>query len=256
MSYLQEIVYKLPNTNKKFLKQFLNYLSILGNADDKKITFSQSNNEYIPITTIVFSEIKIPQVSFIFDDSSSIDIDIINTTNEIKQSPHTYKHISLEQFMERIKSYELKYIDHTGFNLPYFNGIHPIILKLRKQLKSKSLYHTFPKHLANESWDFILPGTKEEINKEDEVNYNDNRKPKIEIVSFEKSSTTLIQFDLHLQGKYIEWEKHFPEAIAVSEIKSLWVYIQNDFGIDICFVLNQVHNKDWSYHFAKERIAF
>ncbi len=256
MSYLQQVIYTLPNSNKQFSEQFLQYLSPLGTVIKNDITLSLSKENYYPITTFSFAEISVPQVSFIFDDTSSIDIDITNVTHETKQSPHAYSQITLQEILERVSSFELTYIDHTGFNLPYFDRIHPTILKLREQLKSKCLYHTFPKHLADAPWDFILPGTIKEINKENKINYHENRKPKIEIVSFDKCSTPLIQLDLHIQGKYADWVKLFPEAIAVPEIKSLWVYIQNDFGIDMCFVLNQIHKKDWSYQFAKERINY
>ena len=254
MIYLKGVQYKIPNTNREFVSHFLNYLSPLGEVKNDEITLNLSNENFFPVTSILFTEINTSQVSFIFSDNKSFSVDIVNTTGVTKNSPHKYSYISLEEFINRISPYKLKYIDHTGFNLPYFSGIHPKILYLREKLKSVCLYHTFPKHLEDAPWDFILPATIEEISKAVETDYSLNRKPKIEIVSFDKSSTPIIQFDIQLEGKYEDWVKIFPEAIQVPEIKSLWVYIQNDFGIDVCFVLNEAHEKDWSYYFSKERL--
>lgn len=172
----------------------------------------------------------------------------------IKQSPYRYAQISLEEFTKRMRFFSLKGIDHTGFNLPYFEGIHPQILKLREELRDSCLYHTFPKHLEDAPWDFILPGTKEEIQRLTQIDYWQIRKPKIEIVSFNTSSTPLIQIDVQVKGKYEDLRTLFPEVLHIPEIRNMWVYIANDFDIDVCFVLNEISERDWSYQFAKERL--
>lgn len=255
MVYLKQVQYKLPNINRSFTSDFLSYLEVVGKVNEGIIELHTSNKDFVPNTSIVFADVQIPQVSFVFSDDTPINVDISNITNVSKNSPHQYSYISITEFTKRISPFKLRYIDHTGFNLPFFDGIHPKIIELREKLKDVCLYHTFPKHLEDAPWDFILPGSKEEISKVVETDYSLNRKPKIEIVSFDKSSTPLIQLDIQLDGKYGDWVKIFPEALDVSEIKSLWVYIENDFGIDVCFVLNEAHDKDWSYHFAKDRLS-
>jgi len=254
MVYLKQVGYKLSNNNSQFISDFLNYLSLFGEVSKNEIVLQLSNKAFFPITSILFTEVNIPQVSFVFSDGRSVSTNITNTTNLSKRSPYLYSPIPLEEFIKRVGLFKLKGIDHTGFNLPYFKGIHPKILELRERVKKGCLYHTFPKHLEDAPWDFILPGSPEEISGEAEINYSLNRKPKIEIVSFEKSSTPLIQLDIQLEGSYEGRLKIFPEAIRVPEMRNLWVYIQNDYGIDVCFVLNEVSNKDWSYHFAKDRL--
>ncbi|MBP9718866.1 MAG: hypothetical protein KBD46_00160 [Candidatus Levybacteria bacterium] len=253
MKYLIDVLYKLPNKNKEFTKSFLDYLSHLGNVENEELRLNLSENTYSPSTKFSFSERQIPQVHFNFSDNSSFSVDITNVTGITKQSPHEYKHIAMDEYLNRAKDLLLKAVDHTGFNLPYFGGIHPQILELREKLKETCLYHTFPKELADEPWDFILPGTKEEI-ESGEVNYDLIRRPKIEIVSFSKSSTPLIQIDLQVEAKYEDFKKLFPEGIDVPEIKCVWVYIQNDFGIDICMVLNEFHDGDWSHYFNNSRL--
>ncbi len=254
MIYLKQVQYKLPNTNSEFISQFLDYLAPIGEVGNDEIELRQSNDAFFPVTSILFSQTRTAQVVFVFNSNTSVSAEIANTTGVSKTSPHQYSHISVTEFTERISPFKLKYIDHTGFNLPFFNGIHPKILELREKLKNACLYHTFPKHLSDSPWDFILPGTKKEVVAKVETDYSLDRKPKIEIVSFDKSSTPIMQLDIQLEGKYEDWVKIFPEAINVPEMKSPWVYMENDFGIDVCFVLNEAHEKDWSYHFAKDRL--
>jgi hypothetical protein len=254
MRYLKSVQYKLPNTDNNFSSQFLEYLSPLGNIEKNEIKFQMTSDDFFPITSISFSDVKIPQANFIFNEGNSIEIKLINTTGVSRNSDHKYSHIHITEYIKRIKSFNLKYIDHTGFNLPHFDGIHPQISMLRRELTASSLYHTFPKHLADAPWDFILPGSREEIDGKVKTNYTVSRKPKIEIVSFDKSSIPLMQLDIQLECKFLDLVKIFPEAIAVYDTKSLWVYLKNDFGIDICFVLNEAHEKDWSIHFSNARL--
>ena len=255
MKVLTTIQVALPDKDAEFTKKFLQYLSFKGTVDDTMLALRTSQNDYFPKTTYVFKEITIPYVSFFFDDNTSIRVDITNTTGITRQSTYPYTSIPFDVFRERMKLYPLVGLDHTGFNLPYFDGIHPKILELREQLKHTCLYHTFPKHLEDAPWDFIIPGTKDEIYKTSAIDYSLVRKPKLEIVSADNTSIPLIQIDVQYKGKYEDFIKLFPEGIGVDDIKSLWVSIENNFGIDIFFVINEASEEDWSYQFAKERIG-
>ena len=85
-------------------------------------------------------------------------------------------------------------LDHVGFNLPWFGrAVHPAIADLRNRLKQVCLYHLF---LTGEPWDFIIPGELAKIRKLDAIDYNQIRRPKFEIVSFDRASTPLVQIDL------------------------------------------------------------
>lgn len=254
MTYLKQVKYQLPDTDKNFSQKFLSFLEPLGRKREDQILLPTSQPDFIPETIFEFTDVKIPNVLFVGDDFEHI-IEIKNVTGVTKLSPHKYTPIEIEDFIKRLGSINLANIDHTGFNLPFFEGIHPEILKLREFLKNKCLYHEFPKNLADEPWDFILPGTLNEISGKEAIDYHKARKPKIEIVSFPKSSTPLIQIDIQLETEYEKLLKLFPEAIDDSGMKNLWVYIKNDFGIDVCFVLNEVQDKDWSFYFENSRLS-
>jgi hypothetical protein len=245
MSYLKQIKYQLPDSDNNFIQ----------NINAYTLPLNTTEQDYYPKTEFIFSNTEIPAVSFVFDNGEEHKVEIKNSTGQDKQSPHKYTPLEMDIFIARVKDFKLVAVDHTGFNLPWFeSGIHPEILKLREFLKDKSLYHEFPKQLADEPWDFILPGTIDEISRK-KVDYQKTRRPKIEIVSFPKSSTPLIQIDIQLDGNYEDLLKLFPEAIAVPSMRNLWVYIKNDYGIDICFVLNEVQEKDWSYYFENCRLT-
>jgi hypothetical protein len=241
---LKQVKYQLPNSDKNFVQSLNSY----------KLPLDATKPDYYPKTEFQFNNVTIPTVSFIFDNHDEHKIEIKNSTGQTKQSPHEYTPVNIEDFLNRVKDFKLVAVDHTGFNLPWFEGIHPEILKLRDSLKEKCLYHEFPKELADEPWDFILPGTLGEISGKEKIDYQSTRQPKIEIVSFPKSSTPLIQIDIQIEAKYEDLLKLFPESIDGLSMRNLWVYIKNDFGIDICFILNEVQEKDWSHYFEKSRI--
>ena len=255
MPLLTKVNFTLPDIDDIFTNQFLQYLSPKGELRENSLNLRTSDEDFFPKTSFEFKGNEQPYVTFVFDDRNEIKVPISNTTNITKQSPYTYSYLALEDLLTRIKPFSLIGLDHTGFNLPYFEGIHPQILELREKLKDACLYHTFPKHLEDAPWDFIIPGTKEEINRSVSIDYQKTRKPKIEIVSFENSSTPLIQIDIQLQAKYEDLVKVFPEAIHVPEIRNMWIYLKNNFGIDICFVLNEASENDWSYQFKNERLS-
>jgi len=134
-------------------------------------------------------------------------------------------------------------LDHVGFNLPWFeDGVHPEILKLRKLLAPASAYYLFP---TGENWDFILPASKAEITS-NSIDLSKDRHPKFEIVSFDMTSTPLVQIDCAVQQPYEAIKQRFPEGIPEDNLKDTWVAIQNPYGIDIFFVIGELKDKDWS----------
>lgn len=255
MSYLNQVTYSLPNIDPNFNSHFIDYLSPCGQPDSSSITLNLLNPQYLPSTKFQFIDIDTPQVTFTLDSQDQITVELINTTGITKSNPHSYTHLPLPELIQRLLPIKLKTIDHTGFNLPYFDGLHPTITQLRQTLRDKSLYHTFPLHLASEDWDFIIPGTPAEISNSSKIDYTNTRQPKIEIVSFDKSSTPLIQIDLQLADTYAHLSTLFPEAIPLPDIKSLWVYLENPFDLDVCLVLNEYHATDWAHHFTNSRIT-
>lgn len=254
MRYLRQVIYTLPDIDQSFKDSFIRYLAPLGEIKPDGVRLRLSNGDFLPATSFSFSQVAVPHVNFCFSDQTVYSIEISNTTGQSRNSPHMYDPITIEEFIRRVSPFTLFAIDHTGFNLPSFEGVHPKIVELREKSSASSLYHTFPRHIEDAEWDFILPATEEEINRSTATDYSINRKPKLELVSFDTSSTPLIQIDIQLVGHYEGWEQRFPEAIPVPALRSLWVYLQNSFGIDVCFVLNEVDEKDWSHHFVTERI--
>lgn len=218
MSYLKQVIYSLPSVDQNFTNDFLSFLGKIGKTNGDQVSLSLSESDFFPETIFQFKDIKIPSVLFLGNDFEH-SVEIKNSAGKEKQSPHSYSHINISDFIQRLSNFKLEGVDHTGFNLPYFEGVHPEILKLRQLLKDKCLYHEFPKALADEPWDFILPGSIKEISGEEIIDYHKNRKPKIEIVSFSKSSTPLIQIDIQLNAKYEDLIKLFPEAINDSDLK-------------------------------------
>jgi len=248
MKYLKNIAITLPNTDKHFENEFNSFFKLLSQVPNNL----KSAENYFPKEAITFSDIESPKTVFTFDDQTTAEVSITNETGKNVQSPHQYDLISLNELTKRSENLTFSHIDHMGFNLPWFEqGIHPEIGMLREKLKRYSLYHTFP---TGEPWDFILPGAVEEIEKEVEVDYKKTRRPKFEIVSFDKCSTPLIQIDIAVTDKFITFAPLFSEGIIVKELSQVWVYVENNFGIDICFVINQMRGTDWSSFFKGHRI--
>ena len=83
-----------------------------------------------------------------------------------------------------MKPLELQRLDHVGFNLPWFTGVHPDSVRTRfEELK-------------------IL----------------------------------------------------FPEGIIDQDLIIIWVYLTNPYGIDICVVIGEKRNGDWSDFFSGHRL--
>jgi len=247
MDILRSIEIQIPMLTNS--QEYLNFLSAFGNLMGNRIDFTQSSSSMYPAISVVFTDTQKPTAVFITD-KEQIYISITNTTGESKQSPHTYSHISLDDFLSRMTDMPLGKMDHVGFDVPWFRGTHPDILSLRKVLPQHCAYYLWP---TNEDWDFIIPATEDEISSRAELDYSIVRRPKFEIVSIRKVSTPIIQFEFLVHNTFKELVKLFPEAIVVENPGNVWVYIQNPTGVDICFVLNVYHDGDWGGYLEGNR---
>ena len=191
---------------------------------------------------------------FTLSDGEINSFKIENTTGISKQSPYSYKHLSVETVNQRLVSSEVRLIgiDHAGFNLPWFSsGLHPCILQLREKLSSRCLYHRFP---TGEPWDFIIPGDNDEIANCKAVDYTRVRRPKFELVSFSNASTPLVQFDISVNAGYEQFSQLFPEALNDPKFGNIWVYLESPYEVDVCLVINAFTERDWSDFFKGFRI--
>lgn len=249
MHFLELVTIKLP-IEEQFSFKLFELLSRCGNQHGNVFSIDQANVDFLPKLNIEFSNIETPTIIFDCNDFE-IKKNIVNETGRSRESPHSYKYITLEEFTDRLRNVGfINQIDHLGINFPWFKGTSPVLIDLRKRLKSKTAYYRFP---SGEDWDFILPAAKDEL-KTNNVDLSIARRPKLELVSFEKSSTPIIQIDCITTIDYAKLKKLFPEAIFVDELSNVWVYISNNFGVDICFVLNGPSNSDWSTYFSGWRI--
>lgn len=118
--------------------------------------------------------------------------------------------------------------------MPWFSGgIHPRIEELRRALAPRCLYHTFP---SGEPWDFILPGTPAEIGG-GAVDYGLVRRPKFEVVSFDRCSRPILQIDIGCDRSLTELQAVFPEALVDHAIGNAWIYVDGPLGLDLCLVM-------------------
>jgi hypothetical protein len=236
----------LPDIDDDFFDRLTEFLSVFGVKAGNSIRFITSNPNYLPVLGLSCGPIDTPEV--VFDKKR---VKIQNTTGVERDNPFSYIPLSLGEVTKGLIDHPLNVLDHIGFNLPYFDGVHPEILELRTELKTSCLYHLFP---SGEPWDFVIPGTKEEVNGTT-INYSVIRKPKFEIVSFSNCSKPLIQIDFSVKASYPDIVSMFPEGLHDDNLHNVWVYIQNPYGIDICFVVNEPIEGDWSEYFAESRIT-
>lgn len=221
------------------------------------IEFLSSEVDFYPKIRLDFfaDEIECVGADFTLTNSEILTVKLENVTGENRKSPHIYSVLKIEEALQRLESQEIRLagIDHVGCNLPWFaGGLHPQIDSLRKKLAEACLYHLFP---TGEAWDFIIPGDIDEIERVKQVDYSQTRRPKFEIVSFEKSSTPLVQFDVQLNVSYEALLKLFPEALNDPELRNLWIYLENPYNIDVCIVANEADEGDWSEFFKDSRLS-
>jgi len=253
--YLERIIVKFPNTSTEFTDQLALLLDVLGQSENHVLELARSDQSFFPKISFDFqSEQSDILTDFILSNGEITSFNIENSTGLNKQSPHSYSPISIGTVNQRFLSSGVKLvgIDHAGFNLPWFSsGLHPNILRLREYLHSRCLYHKFP---TGEPWDFIIPGETNEIAGHRAVDYARIRKPKFEIVSFDKASIPLIQIDIAVNVKYETFAELFPESLKDMEFRNIWVYLENPYPIDICLVLNEFADGDWSDFFKDCRL--
>ena len=240
MNYLESISIQLP-FDEQFSSAFINVLSECGKNTENVININQSNENYLPVLNISFFADYSPKIIFKCGEIQ-ISKDIINQTGQNISSPHKYKHISINEFKTRLtKNGKINKVDHLGVNFPWFNSVSPVLIDLRQRLSSKTAYYQFP---SSQDWDFILPATKNEL-ESGIIDLNIERRPKLELVSFNKSSIPIFQIDCITTISFEKLKELFPESIIEEEMKNIWVYIENNYGIDICFVLSGPSDSDW-----------
>jgi len=214
-----------------------------------------SNERFLPrISFDAHSRDVFPTADFEFSSYEGTSVYVRNMTDIGKENPSPYNPLEPEEVESRFQREGMNVtgVDHVGFNLPWFNkGVHPAIGDLRNRLKTVCLYHLFP---TGESWDFVIPGERSEIKKRKVIDYDRLRKPKFEIVSFEKASTPIIQFDVSLNAGYEKLDAVFPEGISDPKLRNTWVYLRNPSDVDVCLVLNESREGDWSSFFRGHRL--
>jgi len=253
--HLEKIVVHFPDTDRGFTSPLAWLLHSFGQSTDQVLELTESDASFFPKISLDLQS-KSPDIlaDFILSNGKVNSVKIENITGANKQSPHSYRPISIGTVNERFSSAQIKLlgIDHVGFDLPWFvSGLHPNIVRSREDLSSRCLYHTFP---TGEPWDFIIPGDIDEIVGRKAVDYSRVRKPKFEIVSFDKCSTPLIQLDVAVDAKYETFAPHFPESLQDAEFRNIWVYLKNPYPIDVCLVINELSEGDWSDFFKGCRL--
>jgi hypothetical protein len=251
---LERITLSLPDA-PEFTGRLFSLLGLLGIGTSDLFEFTRSNPHYFPALFLQRGpDISAAYATFSTSDGKDTPVRIENITGLEKQSPHEYGYVSLPEVSHRLHSAGLVLVglDHLGFNLPWFGpGIHPQIAALRSLFSRACLYHQFP---TGENWDFILPGDWREIQNLESVDYSLPRRPKFELVSFEKASRPLIQIDVSTHAPYEMLAGLFPESLKDPQTGNVWVYLSNSFTIDVCLVINPVSTKDWSNFFSGFRM--
>ncbi len=188
---------------------------------------------------------------FAFSGGEIWNVRIENSSGLMWRNPYPYRLITVEMVQRRFHDMGMYWtgVDHMGFNLPWpAPGVHPNIVQLRERLRDSCLYHLYP---SGEPWDFILPGDVEEIAGRKVVDYSKIRKPKFELVSFHNASTPLIQLDVSVNLRYEEFSRLFPEALNDPEFRNIWLYLEKPYQVDVCLVINETEEGDWSDYFQE-----
>lgn len=248
---LQQVRFVLPARPAAFGDAFLQTLGEFGSIQDGRFWLRRSDPRHYPAVSVEGGDVVRPTVEFC-GDRATRRVELSNTTGIERSSPYEYTHISLDEYRRRSGELRFAALDHVGFGLPWFRGTHPEVLALREALAGSCAYHRFP---TGEDWDFILPASPEEIAGA-ELDPSVIRRPKIEIVSFDTVSVPLIQVDLAVDLPHADLVRLFPEALADARWGSVWVYIDNPYGVDICLVLNEgTGEPDWSGDFLGHRLV-
>jgi len=243
-----------PRRDGSPVRELLKLLAPSLHCDHGILTVIPSTEGYLPLISMN-PDADAPRVTveFMLNQSEWISVDIENITGLERQNPLSYGYMEFREVQEcfRQNGIRITGIDHVGFNLPWFGpGLHPAIIDLRNRLNRICLYHTFP---SGEPWDFILPGQLPEIRRRKATDYHLVRRPKFEMVSFDKASTPLIQIEVMTNKAFGELRSLFSRGLADENVHTLWLYIDNPLGIDLCLVLNEPSEADWSEQFKGHR---
>jgi len=253
--YLERVIVRFPNTNAEFTNSFASLVGVLGQNENHVLKLTSSCQGFYPQLLLDFQPVHTDILTdFVLSDGEIISIKVENSTGLDKQSPHSYEPLSVETVTQRLVTSEVRLIgiDHVGFNLPWFSSdSHPRILQLREKLSPRCLYYRFP---TGEPWDFIIPGDDDEIANRKAVDYAKVRRPKFELVSFDNASIPLIQFDIGVSVGYERFLQLFPEALNDPEFKNIWVYLASPYTVDVCLVINEFTERDWSDFFKGFRL--
>jgi len=253
MPYLEKILLRLPKLDGAFAEQLTRLLSPFGTLTADGLEFKTSQPHYYPTAGIYFEDVEKARASFILSDQKQLEVSLANTTGQERLSSFPAQPLSLKEVTRRLINRPLRGLDHLGFNLPWFEGgIHPEIKKLRTELQESCLYYQYP---TGEPWDFILPGTNEEIASLEEPDYSVIRRPKFELVTSTHSSRPLIQLEVLVQGRYEDLAPLFPEAMDVPELRDVWINTVSPYDLDLYLVLNGYHEGDWSAFFKGNRLT-
>jgi hypothetical protein len=251
---LERITLRFPGTHPEFHGRLLSLLAGLGTAGNR-LDLPVLHEDYFPRLSIDFdSAIVAAAADFHLSGGEIVTAQIENTTGKEKRNPLPHRPITVNEVARRLAAsgWRIVNADHIGFNLPWFGPHgHPRILELRAKLAAACLYHEYP---TGEPWDFILPGDEDEIAGRKPVEYSITRRPKFELVSFDRASTPLIQIDLGVDARFEDTSSLFPEAMADPEFRNIWIYLDNPYPLDVCLVFNEYAEGDWSDLFAGHRV--
>lgn len=254
--YLERITVTFPDTNTEFTNGLAALIGGLGHDENRVLRLASSSETFYPQLALDFRSGRSDiMTDFTLSAGEILSVKVENSTSVSKPSPHSYQHLSVATVTQRIATSAVRLIgiDHVGFNLPWFSSsdVHPRILQLRNKLSSRCLYHRFP---TGEPWDFIIPGDTDEIANRKAVDYTRARWPKFELVSFNKASTPLIQFDVGVDLGYESFSLLFPESLNDPDFKNVWVYLETPYPVDVCLVINEFTASDWSGFFKGCRL--
>ena len=253
--YLERITVAFPETDTEFTHGLAALIGELGHDENRVFRLTGSSPAFYPQIAVDFQSGRSDIMTDFTLSTGEVDsVNVENSTGVSKPSPHSYQHLSLATVTHRLTTSAARLIgiDHVGFSLPWFaSDVHPRIFQLREKLSSRCLYHRFP---TGEPWDFIIPGDADEIANRKALDYSKARWPKFELVSFDKASTPLIQFDVGVNLGYESFSLLFPESLNDPDFKNVWVYLETPYPVDVCLVLNEFSAGDWSDFFKGCRL--
>jgi hypothetical protein len=247
---LEHIEFVFPDRFPDFGVALLESIAPFGRPDRGGFLLATSEPGYLPSIRLRFADVAVPAVQF-RGPLLHRRISLVPAAGEAPTTVAAHGYLSLSEYRRRAADLGPATLDHVGFDLLWFAGTHPEVLALRAALPGRCAYHRFP---TGQDWDFILPATLDEATG-GALRPGRIRRPKCEIVSIDTTPVPIVQIDLVVPRMYPDLLRLFPEALVDTQHPSLWVYLDNPFGIDVCFVLNQGTGAgDWSDHLLDHRL--